>query len=420
MNTEIIYTSTNTALQALDTFSLPEEVSLRYTVRVQSKNEKSVSVIDIVHDGTDTGYTQHGTSLSGSPISISSDISNYEGRLLVTPNDEPTTFFISREFLTANQYGESTVSGSNILSNSGIGIDYTAAINTMTIRQSNNNFYGDPAEFVVANTLGPVQTLSELLINGWNSQNESVLVSENTSVIVVRSSGRFDNFQYQEIDVEPNTLYRITGNTYHQLSEDFIVRQSSFAQPGVPFIRVGSELGGFDYLNYKTTDTSTSFDQSFITTGSKVYVMAGYGTLNSNCIVQNVSLKKSAPFHTFDDTQGAFYLSWDAVSVNDTLLTITSLDGTEQTVYIDSSNSIIISYPSENVNCGSQAITNKLAFSYANGEVISSLNGAAVQANAITSFVTNVDIVTFNEEPRQFAYMDSPVSNTELMELSNV
>lgn len=420
MNTEIIYTSTNTALQALDTFSLPEEVSLRYTVRVQSKNEKSVSVVDIVHDGTDTGYTQHGTSLSGAPISISSDISNYEGRLLVTPDDAPTTFFISREFLTANHYGESTVSGSNILSNSGIGIDYTAAINTMTIRQANNNFYGDPAEFVVANTLGPVQTLSELLVNGWNPQNESVLVSENTSVVIVKSSGRFDNFQYQEIDVEPNTLYRISGNTYHQLSEDVIIRESSFSLQGPPFIRIGSTLGGFDYLNYKTTSSSTSFDKSFISTGSKIYIMAGYGTLNSNCIVQNLSLKRSVPFHTFDETQGSVYLSWDAVSVNDTLLTISSLDGTEQTIYIDSSNSIIISYSSENVNCGSQAVTNKLAFSYANGQVISSLNGSSVQLDEVTSFISNVDTITFNTQPRQFAYMDSPVSNTELMELSNV
>ena len=421
MNTEIIYTATNTSLQAIDTFSLPEEVSLRYSVRVQSKNEKSISVIDVVHDGTETGETQHGMSQSNlNPIVMTTDILDYEGRLLVQPTETPTTFFIFRDTLLANLYSESTVSGVNIVGNSGIGIDYTSAINTMTIRQSNNNFYGDPAEFVVADTLGPIQTLDELLVNGWNPQNGSVLVSENTSVIVVQSSGRFDNYQYQEIDVEPNKLYRISGSASHVLGDDTIVRESSFALPGVPFIRIGSTLGGFDYLNYKTEETETTFDSSFITTGSKVYLMVGYGLLNSEVTVNNISLKRSAPFHTFDEDQGTIYLSWDAVGVGNTLLSFTSLDGSTQSIVIDSSNSIIISFPSENVNCGSQDLVNKLAFSYSNNEVISSLNGNAVQSNLVTEFITNVDSVTFNIEPRQFSYSANPVSNSELIGLSDV
>lgn len=421
MNTEIIYTASNTSLQAIDMFSLPEEVSLRYVVRVQSKSEKSISVVDVVHDGTETGDTQHGTSQSNNkPLSITTDISNYQGRLIVTPTEVPTTFFIFRDALLSNLYSDSTVSGVNIIGNSGIGIDYTAGIDTMTVRQSNNNFYGSPSEFITANTLGPVQTLEETLINGWNPQNASVLLSESSSSIVVISSGRYDNFQYQEIDVEPNTLYRFTGQAFHNIADEAIVRESTYALAGVPFIRIGNTLGGFEYVNYKTKPTIELINESFVTTSSKIYVMVGYGSLNSTVTLQNASIRKSVPFHTFDDKQGTVYLSWDAVGVGNTLLSFTSLDGSTQTIGIDSSNSIIISFPSENVNCGSQAAVNKLAFSYSNNEVISSLNGSAVQSNTVSEFITNVDSVTFNIEPRQFSYSAAPVSNSELIGLSDV
>jgi hypothetical protein len=387
MNTNIIYVSSNTDPQVIDTISLPEVHSVHYTIHASCNTNISVSKCHVTHDGINIGDTQSGFTQSNTqPLEYSTDITDYTGRLLVTPSANVTTFTIYRDSIDCNVYSENTQSGRLIPGTEGFSLELTNIVHTSTVRQANNNQYTGANTFIYADALGPIATKDEKLDN-TNFEDNSVWIPYNDIILTpgitdgsLVSYNNFDNFYYQTISVVPGRNYRISG--YASTSTD-----SS--------IRVSSSLENNDLIDYKVPTANTAFNIPFAPVTDTVYFSIGHGSTGSILNIGNVSLKETAPFHTYDQTQGTIYVKWNNIPVDNNLLFFNALDANTRSIHISSSDIVIITESETDVNVGIQNGVNKLAFSYSDGSISACLNGGSVvtvPVNVINN-VYNMDII---------------------------
>ena len=94
------YTSTNTDLQAMDTFALASYRSGKYVVSVTSGSSYQITELVVLHDGTNVYTTEYATLLSGSTLAqFSANVLSGNIRLNVTPSSSSTTFKYQRTLL---------------------------------------------------------------------------------------------------------------------------------------------------------------------------------------------------------------------------------------------------------------------------------------------------------------------------------
>jgi len=93
-------TSTNTDLQAIDTFALADYRSGKYLISVTSGSAYQVTELVVLHDGTNVYTTEYATILSGSTLAqFSANVLSGNIRLNATPSSASTTFKYQRTLL---------------------------------------------------------------------------------------------------------------------------------------------------------------------------------------------------------------------------------------------------------------------------------------------------------------------------------
>lgn len=152
---DIVYNASNTSQQVIDTFDPATTKMLHYYVNVEDSVARAVSDLTVTHDGVTVSELQMAVSTNDvRPAELIVNVVNGVGRILSTPLRAPARYTLSRTESLANLYSEHTVSGRHIPSTEGIGV-YFSAVPNMTVRQPNNNSFGNASVFMTANTLGP-------------------------------------------------------------------------------------------------------------------------------------------------------------------------------------------------------------------------------------------------------------------------
>lgn len=409
--TTVVYTSTNTSPQVIDTFDLPTEKLVNYKIHVAAGNTTHYSTLDISHDGIQTSEQQYSLAKNGiTPLEYTVSIANNAGVVSVTPTVIPTTFSIERSAVLCNLYSENTLSGRNIKTAEGLGIYFNGA-NNITIRQSNNNVFTFANAYVTAGVMGPIKTKANLL-SAWTQANGSIQAADGNYLVAI-SSGQKDNCLTQTISVSVGKRYILTGNAYYTTDQNFS-SQNPDRDSGPSRIEIGSNFGDNSLGGYIGTTSEASFSIVFEPTSNVVHVSAGFGDINNRLYIQNFELKEYVPFHTYNQDEGSIYIKWDAVAAGNTVLSLNSNTANNR-VYVDGSNNVFVN----SVNCGAQQATNKIALSYNANGIIASRNGNAVisDSNPLNKYIANA---VFASVPFEFAYMSSTISNTMLVALSNV
>jgi len=403
----VVYTSTNTSSQSIDTFDLPTEKIVNYKIHVTAGNTTWYTTLDVNHNGITTSEHQTALAVSGAtPLELTVSIANNVGIVNVTPTVIPSSFTIDRTAIASNLYSENTLSGRNILTSEGLGIFFNGA-NNITIRQANNNQFTYANAYVTSSVMGPIKTKSNLLTE-WTSVNGSIFVA-NTII----SSGQKDNCQTEEISVSPGRRYILTGNAYYTTDQNYS-SQLDGRDTGPSRIEVGTNFGDTDLGGYIATTTDAAFSLVFAPTTNTVHVSAGFGDINNRLFIQGYELKEYVPFHTYNQDEGSIYIKWDAVAAGNTVLSLNS-NVANNRVYVDGSNNVFIN----TVNCGAQQSTNKIALNYSANGIVASRNGNAVVVS-ISTFNKYIANAVFASVPYEFAYMSNTISNTNLVVLSNV
>lgn len=403
----VVYTSTNTSSQTIDTFDLPTEKIVNYKIHVTAGNTYWYTTLDVNHNGITVSEEQVALAANGvTPLELTVSIANNVGIVNVTPTVIPSSFTIDRQVIASNLYSENTLSGRNIQTTEGLGIFFSGA-NNISIRQANNNQFTYANAYITSSTMGPIKTKNNLL-TGWTSVNGSIFAA-NTII----SSGQKDNCQSEEISVTPGRRYILTGNAYYTTNQNFSA-QLEDRDTGPSRIEVGTNFGDNNLGGYIANTTDTSFSIVFAPTTNTVHVSAGFGDINNRLYIQSYELKEYVPFHTYNQDEGSIYIKWDAVAAGNTVLSLNSSVANNR-VFVDGSNNIFIN----TVNCGAQQATNKIAFSYNANGVVASRNGNAVvtSTSVLNKLIANA---VFASVPAEFAYMSSTLSNTQLVVLSNV
>lgn len=402
------YVANSTSAHVLDTFDLATEKMITLDIHVVSRSDSSVSRMVITTDGITTSETQDAVSVSGSiPDEITTSINDYVGEIKCTPSVYPTTFTMVKTVTQANLYAEHTVSGKNIRHTEGVGIYFQGGANNMTIRADESNFFGDSAEYVTADVLGPEMTGSELYsANSLTTYNGSFLGS-NGDYTVVRSSGQHRNSQYIELSVVPNQRYRVQANAFFVPST--VVFSGSAVRGQAPAIAIGSAIAAEDIAIQEVTTTETTYNIDFTATSNTVFVSYGFGVVGTELRYRTPSIKQFNPFETYNQSNGTFYFKWSSVAAGSNVAVMNS-----NRVHVDASNNVFIN----SVNCGAQQATNKLAYSYTSNTTIYSYNGAAAVEQA-TDYYTEVTDLDFQTIPSEFSYVPIRVSNTILIEITN-
>jgi len=409
--TNIVYTSTNTSLQAIDTFNLPTEKIIHYDVYITTGNTTHYSTLDISHDGIQTSEYQYSMAKNGiTPLEYIVSIANNVGIVSVTPAAIPTTFSIERIPVACNLYSENTLSGRNIKTTEGLGIYFNSA-NNITIRQSNNNVFTYANACVTSGVMGPIKTKSNLL-SDWTVANGSIQTTDGSYLVAV-SSGQKDNSLTQTIPVSVGKRYILSGSAYYTTDQNYSL-QSEDRDSGPSRIEVGSNFGDNDFGGYIATTSETAFSVVFAPTSDTVHVSAGFGDINNRIFIKDFDLKEYVPFHTYNQDEGSIYIKWNAVVAGNTVLSLNSSNANNR-VYVDGSNNIFIN----TVNCGPQQVTNKVVLNYSANGIVASRNGNAV-VTSIDTFNKYIANAVFVSVPHEFAYMSNTISNTMLVTLSNV
>lgn len=403
MGISIIYKSSNTDNQQIDTIEIDKHQSVEYSIKVFSSSSVSESKINISTDGVFLYETQSGFSSSNvSPLEYTTSNIQYVGRLNVTPTTNNCIFYITKTEYESERYAAHTQSGRKIITDEGISLDKESSLNSLTIRQEGLDYYGNSNLYLVSNVFGPIKTGNNLLTE-WLSYNNADIILDPFKVI---SSGQNENFAYQEIQVTPGKAYSISGNAYF-IDPDLVnVKENTQYQSGDSFIRVSDTLDGSEYVNYQLTSTDQAFDKVFTPTSDKIYVKVGYGKRSVESIFTNLICKEVVPFYTFNQTQGTYYAKW-------TGLNNTSLIVCNNVLRIDSD---IIYY--NNTNIGTQTTTNQIAISHTGNTFRVSLNGSNAQEFIINNNDKNYSL-ELNSSLLRFAYMNEPISNTDLKSLSS-
>lgn len=409
MNTVFTYLTSNTDNQTVDTFDLGSTASIRYDVQVTTNTDISDSTILVNHNGVTTGESQHGSSHSGNtPLLFTTDISNYVGRLRCQPSTSNTIIRVVKQVVETTNYGETTVSGRLIRAASGFALDYQAALTSATVRQANNDQYKSPTIFVVANTLGPIDSKDELLNNNtfednsyWVPFNDSQL-TVNANVGSIESLNTIDNYYYQQIPTTPGKVYRVSGD--------------GFSTAGGS-VRVGNSVE-LPYAVYALANTSQPFELFFTPDNENTFVSFGHIDASGITVLSNVSCKESAPFHTFDPFEGTYYVKWSAVAAGNTILTLQSANTYQRVVAVSVGNNVTITENTSVNIIGSQSTTNKLVFNHSNNTFRASLNGNAIVEFNVSDTVENINSMVFSGLPLQFSYTPYILSNTTMIEMS--
>lgn len=407
--TNIVYTSTNTSSQSIDSFELPTEKLINYKIHVTAGNTTWYSTLDVSHDGIQASEQQYALAKSGiAPLELTVTITNNSGIVNVTPTVIPTTFSIERTATACNLYSENTLSGRNIKSDEGIGIYFNGS-NNMTVRQANNNIFTNAEIYVTSGVMGPIKNGSIILSD--TPVNGSVKSTEGDYQVVV-SSGQKDNCQTQQLTVSVGKRYILSGNAYYTASD--INSYLPERDTGPSRIEVGSLFGENDLGGHIPTGIETPFSIVFSPITDTVIISTGFGDIANRLYLKNLQLNEYVPFYTYDQDEGSLYLKWSAVTAG---LTVFSLNSTvaNNRIYVDASNNVYIN----TLNCGPQQPTNKLALSYNSNGISASRNGNAVVTSTDTfnKYISNAVFVT---TPTEFAYMSSAISNTIMVAMSNV
>ena len=407
--TNIVYTSTNTSSQSIDSFELPTEKLINYKIHVTAGNTTWYSTLDVSHDGIQASEQQYALAKSGiTPLELTVTITNNSGIVNVTPTVIPTTFSIERTATACNLYSENTLSGRNIKSDEGIGIYFNGS-NNMTVRQANNNIFTNAEIYVTSGVMGPIKNGSIILSD--TPVNGSVKSTEGDYQVVV-SSGQKDNCQTQQLTVSVGKRYILSGNAYYTASD--INSYLPERDTGPSRIEVGSLFGENDLGGHIPTGIETPFSIVFSPITDTVIISTGFGDIANRLYLKNLQLNEYVPFYTYDQDEGSLYLKWSAVTAG---LTVFSLNSTvaNNRIYVDASNNVYIN----TLNCGPQQPTNKLALSYNSNGISASRNGNAVVTSTDTfnKYISNAVFVT---TPTEFAYMSSAISNTIMVAMSNV
>lgn len=406
----INYVCTNTSSQVIDTFDLPTEKVISYKVHVKAGNTTWYSLLDVSHDGIQASEQQIALAQTGvTPIELIVSIANNAGSVQFTPTSLPTTLSIERSATLCNLYSESTLSGRNILTEEGLGIYFPA--NNITVRQTNNNIFTYSNTYVSSNVMGPIKSTTELL-STWSSSNGNIQITEGDYIVAI-SSGQKDNCQTQQIPVSPGKRYILSGNAYYTTDQNFSVTLED-RDTGASRIEVGTSFGEDDYGVYIANTVEQSFEIIFEATTDTAHISFGFGDINNRLYVQDFQFREYVPFYTYNQDEGTIYIKWNAIAASNTLLSFYSNDANNR-IYVDASNNIFVN----SVNCGAQAATNKIAFTYSDDGIVASLNGNAVVSSVevLNKYIANA---VFNSTPLEFAYMSSMVSNSTLVTLSNV
>lgn len=409
--TNVVYTSTNTSPQVIDTLDLPAEKLVNYKIHVAAGNTTHYSTLEVSHDGIQTSEQQYSLAKTGiTPLEYTVSIANNSGTVSVTPTVIPTTFSIERSAVLCNLYSENTLSGRNIQTEEGLGIYFNGA-NNITIRQSNNNVFTFANAYVTSSVMGPIKTKANLL-SDWAQANGSIQATDGNYLVAV-SSGQKDNSLTQTISVSVGKRYILIGNAYYTTDQNFSL-QGPDRDSGPSRIEVGSTFGDNSLGGYIATTSEADFSIIFEPTSDTVHVSAGFGDINNRLYIQNFELREYVPFHTYNQDEGSIYIKWNAVAAGNTVLSLNSNTANNR-VFIDGSNNVFVN----TVNCGAQQATNKIALSYNANGIIASRNGNAVisDSNPLNKYIANA---VFASVPLEFAYMSSTISNTLLVALSNV
>lgn len=407
--TNVVYTSTNTSSQSIDSFELPTEKIINYKIHVTAGNTTWYSTLDVSHDGIRASEQQYALAKSGiTPLELVVNIANNRGTVNVTPTVIPTIFSIERTATACNLYSENTLSGRNIKSDEGIGIYFNGS-NNMTVRQADNNIFTNAEIYVTTSVMGPIKngiiTLSDTPVNG------SVKSTEGDYQVVV-SSGQKDNCQTQQLNVSVGKRYILSGNAYYTASD--IDSYLPERDTGPSRIEVGTSFGENDLGGYIVTGIETPFSIVFSSTTDNIVISTGFGDIGNRLYLKNLQLNEYVPFYTYNQDEGSLYLKWNAVTAGVTVFSLNSTVANNR-VYVDAANNVYVN----TLNCGPQQLTNKLALSYNSSGIIASRNGNAVVTSAGTfnKYVSNAVFVT---TPTEFAYMSSVISNTIMVAMSNV
>jgi len=407
----VVYISTDTSSQTIDTFDLPTQKIINYKIHITAGNTTWYSTLDVNHNGIQASEQQYALCKSGiTPLELTVSIANNIGIVNVTPTVIPTTFSIEKNILQCNLYSENTLSGRNIKTAEGLGIYFNGS-NNVTIRQSNNNVFTYANTYITSGVMGPIKT-KDNIITSYDSINGSIITSEDDYQIII-SSGQKDNCQTKQVDVDIGKIYILSGRAYYttdNITESYLSERDT----GPSRIEVGTVFGKNDYGGYIASNVETTFSVIFSATTDNAVVSFGFGDINNKLYIKNFELKEYVPFHTYNQDEGSIYLKWNAIASDTTLLSFNSTDANNR-IYVDASNNIFIN----TVNCGSQDTTNKLALSYNSNGVIASRNGNSVvtSTNTFKKYIANATFVT---TPIEFAYMSSTISNTTLVVMSNV
>ena len=403
--TTVVYTSTGTTSQVIDTFDLATEKMITLDIHVVSRTDSSVSQMVVTTDGITTSETQDAMSVSGNvPDEITTNINSYVGEIKCTPSVHPTTFTMIKTVTLANLYSEHTVSGKNIRHTEGVGIYFQGSANNMTIRAANSNFFGNTSAYVTADVLGPKTTGAQLYsANSLVAYNDSSKDSTG-DYTTIRSSGQHRNCQYIELDVVPGQRYRVTANAFFVPSPFVQVPRGQS-----PAISVGTTISAEDIAIEEMTTTEATYNIDFTATSNTVYISYGFGVVGTELRYRTPSIKQFNPFETYNQSNGTFYFKWSSVTAGSNVAVMNS-----NRVFVDASNNVFIN----TVNCGPQQPTNRLAYAYTPNSIIYSYNGASAVLSADT-YYTEVSTLDFETIPSEFSYVPIRTSNTILIELTN-
>ena len=407
----VVYTSTNTSSQVIDTFDLPTEKVINYKVHVTAGNTTWYSLLDVSHNGIQASEQQTALAQTGiTPLEFVVSIANNSGTVNVTPTVIPTTFSIERLATLCNLYSENTLSGRNIQTEEGLGIYFSGA-NNITIRQENNNVFTHANVYVTSGVMGPIKTKSNML-STWTAANGSIRTIDGDYQVAI-SSGQKDNCQTQELAISPGKRYILTGNAYYTTDQNYSYALED-RDTGPSKIEVGSNFGENDYGDFFANTTESAFSIIFSAVTDSVHVSFGFGDINNRLFVKDFDLKEYVPFHTYNQDEGCFYFKWNAIAAGNTLLSLNSSNANNR-VYVDASNNIFVN----TVNCGPQQTTNKIVFNYNSNGISVSRNGNSLitSTDAFNKYIANA---VFTSIPSEFSYMSSVLSNTNLVTLSNV
>lgn len=400
----VVYNASNTTQQVIDTFDPAVVKRLHYSVNVEDSLARTTCDLDVTHNGINVTEVQTGSATNNiRPAEIVVDVVNGVGRVLTTPLKAPARYTLVRTDVAANLYSEHTLSGRKIPADEGVGIYFASPAN-MTVRQEDNNSFGNASVWMSANTLGPILSLDELAnTESFVSYNYSDL-SHQDDYILIASSGQLRNCQYLEIPVVAGERYSFTANVLYT-AVDIPQRVEHDNQQGLPSVHIGDMVAGAEYLSYVATPSEQTCTVAFTPATNTVFISLGFGELGMTLQARGITLRRSVPFHTYSQNDGTIFVRWNAVAAPATILSFVS-SISNNTVAVDSSNNITVN----GIVCQPQAANNLLALRYSNSQIGYSFNGSAV-ANTGGRFVNDVRRLDFGSGIVEFTY--SPVQSDD-------